>query len=108
MGSTSVIDNFLSVFTSYIDSGFGLLGGLLRRSRFLGALVHALLERGGQLLQLLPYPQVLLHLVPQCRVGVRQRNRVPLRPLEALPHGNNQSRQRQQIGNVFEVQRRGA
>ncbi|MDH0118096.1 P-type conjugative transfer protein TrbL, partial [Rhizobium pusense] len=27
MGSTSVIDNFLSVFTSYIDSGFGLLGG---------------------------------------------------------------------------------
>ena len=27
MGSTGVIDNFLSVFTSYIDSGFGLLGG---------------------------------------------------------------------------------
>ncbi|PQA75138.1 P-type conjugative transfer protein TrbL [Brucella oryzae] len=27
MGSTGVIDNFLGVFTSYIDSGFGLLGG---------------------------------------------------------------------------------
>ena len=26
MGGTGVIDNFLSVFTSYIDSGFGLLG----------------------------------------------------------------------------------
>ena len=28
MGGTGVIDNFLGVFTSYIDSGFGLLGGL--------------------------------------------------------------------------------
>ena len=27
MGGTSVIDRFLKVFTSYIDSGFGLLGG---------------------------------------------------------------------------------
>lgn len=27
MGGTGVIDNFLAVFTSYIDSGFGLLGG---------------------------------------------------------------------------------
>lgn len=27
MNDTSVIDSFLSVFTSYIDSGFGLLGG---------------------------------------------------------------------------------
>ena len=27
MGNTGVIDNFLRVFTSYIDSGFGLLGG---------------------------------------------------------------------------------
>ncbi|MCG2842261.1 P-type conjugative transfer protein TrbL [Sandaracinobacter sp. RS1-74] len=27
MGGAGVIDNFLSVFTSYIDSGFGLLGG---------------------------------------------------------------------------------
>lgn len=27
MNDTSVIDTFLSVFTSYIDSGFGLLGG---------------------------------------------------------------------------------
>ena len=27
MNDTSVIDNFLSVFTAYIDSGFGLLGG---------------------------------------------------------------------------------
>ncbi|MDX2266053.1 MAG: P-type conjugative transfer protein TrbL [Hyphomicrobiales bacterium] len=27
MGNTGVIDNFLGVFTSYIDSGFGLLGG---------------------------------------------------------------------------------
>ena len=27
MGGTGVIDNFLGVFTSYIDSGFGLLGG---------------------------------------------------------------------------------
>src|SRR5690606_25036025 len=27
MGGTGVIDNFLEVFTSYIDSGFGLLGG---------------------------------------------------------------------------------
>jgi type IV secretion system protein TrbL len=27
MGGSGVIDNFLSVFTSYIDSGFGLLGG---------------------------------------------------------------------------------
>ncbi len=27
MGDTGVIDNFLGVFTSYIDSGFGLLGG---------------------------------------------------------------------------------
>ena len=27
MGGSSVIDNFLAVFTSYIDSGFGLLGG---------------------------------------------------------------------------------
>ena len=27
MNDTSVINNFLSVFTSYIDSGFGLLGG---------------------------------------------------------------------------------
>jgi type IV secretion system protein TrbL len=27
MGGTGVIDNFLSVFTSYIDSGFGLLSG---------------------------------------------------------------------------------
>jgi len=27
MGGTGVIDNFLVVFTSYIDSGFGLLGG---------------------------------------------------------------------------------
>ncbi len=27
MGGTSVIDRFLEVFTSYIDSGFGLLGG---------------------------------------------------------------------------------
>ena len=27
MNDTSVIDQFLSVFTSYIDSGFGLLGG---------------------------------------------------------------------------------
>lgn len=27
MGNTGVIDNFLGIFTSYIDSGFGLLGG---------------------------------------------------------------------------------
>jgi type IV secretion system protein TrbL len=27
MGNTGVIDNFLGVFTRYIDSGFGLLGG---------------------------------------------------------------------------------
>ena len=27
MGNTGVIDSFLGVFTSYIDSGFGLLGG---------------------------------------------------------------------------------
>ena len=27
MGGTGVIDRFLQVFTSYIDSGFGLLGG---------------------------------------------------------------------------------
>ena len=27
MGGSGVIDNFLAVFTSYIDSGFGLLGG---------------------------------------------------------------------------------
>ena len=27
MNDTSVIDTFLGVFTSYIDSGFGLLGG---------------------------------------------------------------------------------
>ena len=27
MNDTSVIDSFLSVFSSYIDSGFGLLGG---------------------------------------------------------------------------------
>ena len=27
MGNTGFIDNFLGVFTSYIDSGFGLLGG---------------------------------------------------------------------------------
>ena len=27
MGGTGVIDQFLQVFTSYIDSGFGLLGG---------------------------------------------------------------------------------
>ena len=27
MGGTGVIDNFLGVFTAYIDSGFGLLGG---------------------------------------------------------------------------------
>jgi type IV secretion system protein TrbL len=27
MGGAGVIDNFLGVFTSYIDSGFGLLGG---------------------------------------------------------------------------------
>ena len=27
MGGTGVIDNFLGVFTSYIDSGFGLLSG---------------------------------------------------------------------------------
>lgn len=27
MNDTGIIDNFLSVFTSYIDSGFGLLGG---------------------------------------------------------------------------------
>ena len=27
MGGASVIDNFLGVFTRYIDSGFGLLGG---------------------------------------------------------------------------------
>src|SRR5690606_18010245 len=27
MGGTGVIDNFLCIFTGYIDSGFGLLGG---------------------------------------------------------------------------------
>src|SRR3954447_3069863 len=27
MGGTGVVDRFLEVFTSYIDSGFGLLGG---------------------------------------------------------------------------------
>ena len=27
MGGVGVIDGFLQVFTSYIDSGFGLLGG---------------------------------------------------------------------------------
>ena len=27
MGGTGVIDRFLGVFTSYIDSGFGLLKG---------------------------------------------------------------------------------
>jgi len=27
MDGTGVIDNFLGVFTSYIDSGFGLLSG---------------------------------------------------------------------------------
>jgi type IV secretion system protein TrbL len=27
MGGTGVIDRFLAVFTQYIDSGFGLLGG---------------------------------------------------------------------------------
>ena len=27
MGGAGVIDNFLGVFTSYINSGFGLLGG---------------------------------------------------------------------------------
>jgi len=27
MGGTGVIDQFLTVFTQYIDSGFGLLGG---------------------------------------------------------------------------------
>jgi len=30
MGGTGVIDRFLEVFTSYIDSGFGLLGGDVR------------------------------------------------------------------------------
>ena len=29
MGGTGVIDRFLAVFTSYIDSGFGLLGSFL-------------------------------------------------------------------------------
>ena len=27
MGGTGVVDRFLDVFTRYIDSGFGLLGG---------------------------------------------------------------------------------
>lgn len=27
MGGSGVIDQFLNVFTTYIDSGFGLLGG---------------------------------------------------------------------------------
>ena len=27
MGGTGVIDNFLGIFTGYIDSGFGLLQG---------------------------------------------------------------------------------
>ena len=27
MNDTSVIDSFLAVFSTYIDSGFGLLGG---------------------------------------------------------------------------------
>ena len=30
MGGTGVIDHFLEVFTRYIDSGFGLLGGIAR------------------------------------------------------------------------------
>ena len=30
MGGTGVIDRFLEVFTTYIDSGFGLLGGEVR------------------------------------------------------------------------------
>ena len=30
MGGTGVIDHFLEVFTRYIDSGFGLLGGGFR------------------------------------------------------------------------------
>ena len=30
MGGTGVIDSFLETFTSYIDSGFGLLGGEVR------------------------------------------------------------------------------
>jgi conjugative transfer region protein TrbK len=33
MNDTGVIDNFLSVFTSYIDSGFGLVGGEVGFSR---------------------------------------------------------------------------
>ena len=34
MGGSGVIDNFLGVFTSYIDSGFGLLGGEVAFCRF--------------------------------------------------------------------------
>ena len=30
MGGTGVIDNFLGVFTQYIDSGFGLVQGDVR------------------------------------------------------------------------------
>jgi type IV secretion system protein TrbL len=30
MGGSGVIDQFLNVFTTYIDSGFGLLGGDVR------------------------------------------------------------------------------
>ena len=30
MGGTGVIDRFLAIFTQYIDTGFGLLGGEAR------------------------------------------------------------------------------
>ena len=33
MGGTGVIDQFLAVFTRYIDGGFGLLGGEVRLYR---------------------------------------------------------------------------
>ena len=87
MGGTGVIDHFLEVFTRYIDSGFGLLGGevaflattLIVIDMTLAAPVLGLGRRRGH------------HRAPGQEDAVRRRLRLPDRQLEQLSRRSSSS-----------------
>ena len=61
MGGTGVIDNFLGVFTQYIDSGFGLVQGDVRW--LAGVLIGIDITLAGLLWAMAPDEDVLARLI---------------------------------------------
>src|SRR6202020_3018404 len=61
MGGTGVIDNFLGVFTQYIDSGFGLVQGDVRW--LASVLIAIVITLAGLLWAMAPDEDVLARLI---------------------------------------------